>query len=177
MLRLPGAACLSWISLLALAAAGWELHLLCGGGGGNGKPGRLLLDLSLGPEWLCALDETRTPRQLRDAVEATSDGLLKTTAAPVECAGLRRNPLPLHLRLASPAGGVLLSLRLPVYLHGWGSPSRSLHVAALPRLAASPALPHGQRLAFLLCFPPPSGQQQVLPKVGRPRRDPCSGLS
>uniref|UniRef100_A0A8C5SAR6 Cadherin domain-containing protein n=1 Tax=Laticauda laticaudata TaxID=8630 RepID=A0A8C5SAR6_LATLA len=168
MLRLPGAACLSWIWLLALATAGWELHLLCGGGGGggNGNSGRLLLDLSLGPEWLCALDETRTPRQLRDAVEATSDGLLKTTAAAVKCAGLRRNPLPLHLRLASPTGGLFLSLRLPVYLHGWGSPGRTSHAAALPRLAASPALPHGQRLASLLCFPPPSGQQQVFPKVG-----------
>ncbi|XP_034297968.1 cadherin EGF LAG seven-pass G-type receptor 1 isoform X2 [Pantherophis guttatus] len=163
MLRLPGAACLSWISLLALATAGWELHLLCGGGN-NGNRGRLLLDLSLGPEWLCALDETRTPRQLRDAVEATSDGLLKTTEAPVECAGLRRNPLPLHLRLASPAGGVFLALRLPVYLHGWGSPGRSPRVATLPRLAVSPALPQGRRLASLLCFPPPSGQQ-VLPKV------------
>ncbi|XP_013914168.1 PREDICTED: cadherin EGF LAG seven-pass G-type receptor 1-like [Thamnophis sirtalis] len=159
MLRLPGAACLSWIWLLALATAGWELHLLCG----DDNAGRLLLDLSLGPEWLCFLDETRTPRQLRDAVEATSDGLLKTTAAPVECAGLRRNPLPLHLRLASPAAGVLLSLRLPVYLHGWASPGRSPRVAILPRLAASPALP--QHWASLLCFPPPAGQQ-VLPKVG-----------
>ncbi|XP_063165424.1 cadherin EGF LAG seven-pass G-type receptor 1-like [Candoia aspera] len=163
MLRLPGAAWLSWISLLALAAAGWELHLLCGGGG---DPGRLLLDLSLGPEWLCALDETLTPRLLRDAVEVASDGLLRTTAAPVECAGLVGNPLPLHLRLASPAGGALLSLRLPAYLHGRGCPGGSRQRAATrPRLAGFPALLPGQRLASLLCFPPPS-RQQVLPKMG-----------
>ncbi|XP_061496273.1 cadherin EGF LAG seven-pass G-type receptor 1 isoform X3 [Rhineura floridana] len=157
LLRFPVAVWLSWLALL-VPAAGWELHLA------GGPEGALLLDLSLGPEWLYALDETLTPRQLRDAVEVTTDGLLRRTKKPVECAGLARNPLPLRLRLVS-RGGVL-SLRLAAYLHGPGCPSQRTggKGRAQPHLCVLPGLPLRQ-LPSLLCFPS-APKQQMPPKEG-----------
>uniref|UniRef100_A0A8D2LNR3 Cadherin EGF LAG seven-pass G-type receptor 1 n=1 Tax=Varanus komodoensis TaxID=61221 RepID=A0A8D2LNR3_VARKO len=163
LFRLPVAAWLSWLALLVPAAAGWELHLT-----GRGRPGDLLLDLSLGPEWLCELDESRTPRQLRDAVEVTGDGQLLRSTKPVECAGLVRSPLPLHLRLRAPGSGALLSLRLAAHLQGPGCPDGSHRGEngsrwAQARLAAFPSLPLRQHLASLLCCP---AKEQVPPESG-----------
>nr|XP_020652661.1 cadherin EGF LAG seven-pass G-type receptor 1 isoform X2 [Pogona vitticeps] len=170
LLRWPVAAWLSWLALLVPAAGGWELHLAAAGGPGDD----LLLDLALGPEWRCALEETLTPWPLRDAVEVTRDGLLRRTKKPLECAGLARNPLPLHLRVvSSDGGGVFLSLRLPAYLHGPGCPNASRQgqggkgwaAAAAARLSSSLGHSLRRRLPSLLCFPS-SPTKQVPPEVG-----------
>ncbi|XP_028603460.2 cadherin EGF LAG seven-pass G-type receptor 1 isoform X2 [Podarcis muralis] len=118
--RSPVAAWLPWLALLGPAAAAWELHV------DEAAAGAPLLDVSVGPGWLYALDEARTPRALREAVEVTPGGLLRRTAVPARCGGDAGapNPLPLRLRLVSRAGGVSLTLRLAAYLHGPGCLSR-----------------------------------------------------
>uniref|UniRef100_A0A8D2LN81 Cadherin EGF LAG seven-pass G-type receptor 1 n=1 Tax=Varanus komodoensis TaxID=61221 RepID=A0A8D2LN81_VARKO len=67
-------------------------------------------------EQLRGLDGLCSPLALRDAVEVTGDGQLLRSTKPVECAGLVRSPLPLHLRLRAPGSGALLSLRLAAHL-------------------------------------------------------------
>ncbi|XP_060135357.1 cadherin EGF LAG seven-pass G-type receptor 1 isoform X1 [Zootoca vivipara] len=116
------AAWLPWLALLGpVATAAWELHV--DEAAAAGAP--LLLDVSVGPGWLYALDEARTPRALREAVEVTPGGLLRRTAVPARCGDAGApNPLPLRLRLISRAGGVSLTLRLAAYLHGPGCLSR-----------------------------------------------------
>nr|XP_028603461.1 cadherin EGF LAG seven-pass G-type receptor 1 isoform X3 [Podarcis muralis] len=119
--RSPVAAWLPWLALLGpAAAAAWELHV------DEAAAGAPLLDVSVGPGWLYALDEARTPRALRGAVEVTPGGLLRRTAVPARCGGDAgaANPLPLRLRLVSRAGDVSLTLRLAAYLHGPGCLSR-----------------------------------------------------
>ncbi|KAL8221042.1 UNVERIFIED_CONTAM: Cadherin EGF LAG seven-pass G-type receptor 1 [Gekko kuhli] len=138
--RWPLASWLAGLLALVVPALGWELRL---GGGGAGA---LLLDLSLGPEWHYALDQTLTAPQLRNAVEVTGDGLLRRTGKPLACASVARNPLPLHLRLFSAAGGALFSLRLAAYLHGPGCP-RAAAARTPPRLAVFPV----RHLPSLLC--------------------------
>uniref|UniRef100_A0A8D0HIG2 Cadherin EGF LAG seven-pass G-type receptor 1 n=1 Tax=Sphenodon punctatus TaxID=8508 RepID=A0A8D0HIG2_SPHPU len=122
---LPVSAAAAWVWWLALLcrlvpARGWDLHL----SSGAGRTGDLLLDFSLGPHWLYALDEALTSRRLWEALEVTAEGRLRRRGtSPLDCARLERNPLPLHLRIASKRSGTVLSLRLPVYLHGPGCPS------------------------------------------------------
>lgn len=151
--RWPPAAWLSWLALL-VPAAGWELHLASHSGRG------LLLDLSLGPEWLCTVDETLTPRRLRDAVEVTSDGLLSRTETPIDCTALARNPQPLYLHLVAKTHAfstIPFSLRLAAYLHGPNCPSRSQESRdhrdrAQPLLSTFAGSLH-QQLPALLCSP------------------------
>uniref|UniRef100_A0A803TWU3 Cadherin EGF LAG seven-pass G-type receptor 1 n=1 Tax=Anolis carolinensis TaxID=28377 RepID=A0A803TWU3_ANOCA len=99
-----------------LAAGEWELRL-----GRCPEGGALLLDLSLGPEWRCDVDEARTSPPLRGALELGRGGRLRVAkGGREECGEAWANgPLALHLRLSSPsAGGALFWLRLPAFQHG-----------------------------------------------------------
>uniref|UniRef100_A0ACB8FQD8 Cadherin EGF LAG seven-pass G-type receptor 1 n=1 Tax=Sphaerodactylus townsendi TaxID=933632 RepID=A0ACB8FQD8_9SAUR len=155
-LRWPGAAWLLGLLGLLVPAPGWELRLAGGRGAG---PGDLLLDLSLEPQWHCALDPARTARQLSEAVEVTRGGLVRRTAKRLSCASFARNPLPLHLRLESPRDGGLLSLRLVASLHGPGCPS-----VALERTPSRLVIFSVSHLPALLCprGSPPSDGRRVI---------------
>ncbi|XP_042323272.1 cadherin EGF LAG seven-pass G-type receptor 1 isoform X2 [Sceloporus undulatus] len=150
LLRWP--AWLSWVLLLLLGlgllgpGSAWELHLR-----DRDRAGTLLLDLSLGPGWCCALDQTRSASELRAAVEASPDGRLRRSPRPLECLPWAPSPQPFYLLLASPEGA-LLSLRLPAFLHGPGCLRRRAGEGWLhPQLSS--LLPLRQPLPSLLCLP------------------------
>ncbi|XP_051548726.1 cadherin EGF LAG seven-pass G-type receptor 1-like isoform X2 [Myxocyprinus asiaticus] len=82
------------------------------------QPGATLANVSIGPEWMYAIDRNHTPKFFRHFLKIEkSDGVL-SLARKVDCTRLPRNPVPLCLRIKSLLSENFILLHFNTFVHG-----------------------------------------------------------